>query len=439
MKTFMVTMLIMLSTQISKNLSAAYPPDYSVNNLEKPGSGKFLANWIDIQLFAIRNTKIPSHHLRQTSYSAIALYESLVKGDLQYQSLAGQLNGLNSLPVLNGTQNLCWQASGNAAIADMFRYFYSDNPAAVLKIDSMEKACLTMFIAEGYNEKEIQRGSEYGKSIALAVIEWCKTDGEDKASTPYTIPRGSGLWEPTPPKFIPPINTYLGNNRTLVMASIENTQPPPPVAFSTDPNSPFYKMASEVYSTSGKLDNEKKAIALFWDDYPNGKTLTGGGHWASILKNEILSRNLSLMESARIYAEMYIAMYDASIGCFKAKYTYNLLRPVTYFQKYLNDSSWNSFIITPPHPEFPAAHAVVSRAAATILTQVIGSNTRFVDHSYDYKGYVARTYSSYMEASREAGMSRLYGGIHYLPSIEAGFRQGEKIANNVLKSLVFKK
>ena len=71
-------------------------------NLEKPGSGKFLSNWIDIQLFAIKNSKTPSHHLRQTTYSAIALYEALVNGDSQYQSLAGQLNGLEFTPRLEG-------------------------------------------------------------------------------------------------------------------------------------------------------------------------------------------------------------------------------------------------------------------------------------------------------------------------------------------------
>jgi hypothetical protein len=420
-------------------LNASYPPDLTLNNLEKTGSGKFLANWIDIQLFAIRNSKISSHNLRQTSYSAIALYESLVKGVPQYQSLAGQLNGLNSLPKWDETRNNCWLASGNAALADMFRYFYSDNPKTVFKIDSMEKACVIQFIKEGYNETEVKEGSEFGKLTAMAIIEWCKTDGDDNASAPYTAPKGLGLWEPTHPNLIPPIIPYCGENRTIVKASIENSLPRPPLSFSSDKDSPFYKMASEVFIISRNLDNEKKAIALFWDDSPNGKTLTGGGHWESILKNEIISRNLSLIESVQIYTEMYIAMYDASIGCFKAKYTYNLLRPITYIQKYMGDSGWNSFIITPPHPEYPAAHATVSRAAATILTKLLGSNIGFVDHSYDYKGYSARTYNSYIDASREAGMSRLFGGIHYLPSIEEGFTQGEKIANNVLKTLVFKK
>lgn len=428
-----------MGARISVNLSASCPADYPVNKLEQPGSGKFLADWIDIQLFAIRNSKIPNHNIRQTSYSAIAFYESLVKGDPQYRSLSGQLNDLNSLPGLNRTQSICWLASGNAALADMFRFFYPENPAIVFKIDSMEKACVSQFIEEGYSAEEIKTASEYGKSIARAVIEWSKTDGSDMESAPYTIPEGKGLWEPTPPEFIPPILPYMGNNRTLVKGSIENTLPPPPLPFSTQPGSPFYKMVNEVYFTSANLDDEKKAIALFWDDLPDGTTLTAGGHWASILKNEITSRKLSLIESAHIYSEMYIAMCDASIGCFKAKYTYNLLRPVTYIRKYMNNVNWNSFIVTPPHPEYPAGHATVSTAAATILTQLIGRNTGFTDHSYDYKGYKARTFSSFSDAGKEAGMSRLYGGIHYLPSIESGFTHGEKIANNVFKTLVFKK
>ena len=437
MKKYILIILIILSTQLSKNECAIKANDNPLNDLEKPGSGIFITNWIDIQLYAIKNTKIPSHHLRQSAYSAIALYESLVKGDLKYHSLAGQLNELDSLPSWDGAPNPCWQVSGNSAIATMFRYFYSDNPSTVLRIDSMEKSCVTQFIAEGYNEAAVKKSSEFGKSIAVAIIEWCKNDGDNKATAPFTILKGLGLWEPTPPEFIPPILPYLGNNRTIVKASIEKTLPPPPASFSTDPQSPFYKLAEEVYLISGKLDNEKKAIALFWDDFPNGNTLTGGGHWASILKNEIVSGNLSLIESAHIYSEMYIAMYDASIGCFKAKYTYDLLRPVTYIQKYMNDTSWKSFINTPPHPEYPAAHATVARAAATILTQLIGSNKGFIDHSYDYKGYSPRSFNSYLDASKEAGISRLYGGIHYLTSIEAGFIQGEKIANNVLKKLVF--
>jgi hypothetical protein len=148
---------------------------------------------------------------------------------------------------------------------------------------------------------------------------------------------------------------------------------------------------------------------------------------------------MSLIQGAGVFAELFMTMEDAQIGCFKAKYTYNLLRPVTYVQKYMNHPDWNPLIVTPPHPEYPAAHAVVSMSAATILTHILGDHIAFTDNTYAYRQYPAHHFNNFIEAAHEAGMSRLYGGIHYHPSIEAGFTQGSKIADNVAKALVLKK
>jgi hypothetical protein len=230
---------------------------------------------------------------------------------------------------------------------------------------------------------------------------------------------------------------YLGNCRTFVKGDIDNTVPPPPLAFSEDPQSPFYKMVDELYRSSKQGNDMNKATALFWDDFPNGRTLTAGGHWESILKVIMGQLNMSLIEGARVYAELFITMQDASIGCFKAKYTYNLLRPVTYVQKYMRQQDWQPLIVTPPHPEYPAAHAVVSMSAATVLTHILGDQIAFTDNSYAYLQFPAHKFNSFKEAGREAGVSRFYGGIHYMPSIEAGFKQGGMIADNVHKGLVF--
>jgi hypothetical protein len=438
MKNTMLLILLFFSTQIVNRSEASLLKSGKNNKLELAGSGSLLVNWLDIQLFAIKNSKTPTHHFRQSAYSSIALYEALVKGSESFTSIAGQLNGL-ALPATVVPPNICWEASGNAALAAMYRFFYADDPVSVRKIDSMELACKAKFIMNGYSEEEVKTGTEVGKTIAGAIIEWSKTDGADKINAPFDVPKGMGLWEPTPPMFVPPINAFMGNCRTIVKGSIENTIPPPPIAFSTDPQSPFYKMVNEVHAPSTPLDNEKRTIALFWDDFPDGKSLTAGGHWASILKNEILEKQLSLIEGAQIYSEMFIAMNDAAIGCFKAKYTYKLLRPVTYIQKYMKDANWAPLIITPSHPEYPAAHATVSTAAAVVLSKVLGSQTPFIDHSYDYKGMNPRKFANFRAASNEAGISRLYGGIHYRPSIEAGYTQGEKVAANVLKTLAYKK
>jgi hypothetical protein len=293
-------------------------------------------------------------------------------------------------------------------------------------------------LSEGNSEISVSVGEKYGSQVALAVIEWSKTDGDDKVNGPYNVPKGPGLWEPTPPMFIAPIMPYLGNERTMVKGSIDNTMPPSPPSFSTEKQSAFYKMNDEVYLASQQMDVDKTATALFWDDFPNGKTLTGGGHWASILKTVMTELNVSLIEGASLYAGLFITENDAAIGCFRAKYTYNLMRPVTYIQKFMNHSDWNPLITTPPHPEYPAAHATVSMAGATILTKMLGENVSFTDDTYAYKGYKAHHFNSFNEAGREAGMSRLYGGIHYRSSVEAGLTQGEKIADNISNKLFFR-
>jgi hypothetical protein len=407
------------------------------DELNKPGGSQLLTAWMDVHLKLIRNCKIPSHHTRQLSYTGIALYESIVAGAENYKPLAVQLNGYNYTQAPPENKEFSWLASANSAIATCLRHFYTE-PVNLERIDSMEQASVKMLLDRGFDEEGVRSGTEYGKKVAMSVIDWSNSDGADKASAPYTVPVGDGFWEPTPPGFAAPIMPYMGNCRTLVKGSIDHSIPPPPASFSKETSSDFYKMVDEVYQASLQKDEKNTALALYWDDYPNGLTLTGGGHWESILKTVITQMQLSLIEGARVFAGLFITMQDAAVGCFKAKYTYNLMRPVTYIQKYMNQKEWKPLIVTPIHPEYPAAHATVSMSAAVILTHLLGDNIAFTDNTYAYRKYPSRKYKNFKEAGTDAGMSRFYGGIHYKPSILAGFKQGEMIANNVAKSLVFK-
>jgi hypothetical protein len=406
--------------------------------LEAPGGSDLIADWVTVHIKAIRNSKIPSQHFHQLSYTGVALYESIVAGDKKYKPLAGQLNEYIPSKSLPDATDICWQASANAAVSKMLHFFYAQDQISIARFDSLENAWNQRLMHENYKESSIMKGTEYGRAVAQAVIEWSKTDGFDQANNAYEVPKGAGLWEPTPPKFSPPIIPYMGKCRTMVKGSIDKTIPNPPTAFSTDKNSPFYKMVDEVYQASLTLDEKNKAMGLFWDDFPDSKSVTAGGHWACILVTIMKDRHTSLMEGAMLYAALYIAENDASIGCFKAKYTYNLVRPVTYIQKYMNHPDWSSLINTPAHPEYPAAHATVSAAGSTILTYLLGNNVAFTDDTYAYLGYKAHSFKNLKEVEHEAGLSRFYGGIHYKPSIEAGYTQGEKIAANVAHSLVFK-
>lgn len=97
-------------------------------------------------------------------------------------------------------------------------------------------------------------------------------------------------------------------------------------------------------------------------------------------------------------------------------------------------STWNSYLGTPPHPEYSSAHAALSCAAAGVLDKFFGNIGSFTDHTYDYLGYAPRTYSSLKAIGEEAGQSRLYAGIHYQLSIDAGIMQGKKVAANIVSS-----
>ena len=384
----------------------------SVTKMEKisdPKSGTLLTDWIDIHLKLIRTTKGLSQGaiFRHLGYTSIGLYESIVNGDKGYVTLTGQLQGLENLPAIAADKKVCWQASANTVMASMLRSFYASSSSAL--------------------------------KIASHILAWAKEDGAAKTWPPYEVPKGDGLWEPTPPAMAAPAAPYAQNNRTCVKNSIDNTLPAPPTKFSVYPGSAFYTMVNDVYQTSLNLTDAQKSIALFWDDFPDGKYYGAGGHWASIFKQLVSQKQLSLLTASVAYAKMNIAVMDAFCATWKAKYTYNVLRPVTYIHKHMNHTDWKPLIVTPSHPEYPAAHASLSMAAATALTNALGENVAFTDHSYDDLGFAPRSYKNLYEAGREAGMSRLYGGIHYKPSIEAGYGVGSKTAMNVLNGINFKK
>ena len=401
--------------------------------------GRLVSDWIRLHNRIIRNTTGVTHvaYTRHFAYTGVALYESLVHGDPHYVTLAAQLNGLGTLPAPELTKHYFWPEAANAAIAEMLRFFYPVNQTNIRRIDSLENSYYQFFNSELKRSEDLENAKQYGKQIAAAVIAWSKTDLADKASLSYTVPRGDGLWEPTPAAFAAPVMPYWGNNRTMVPNSTNASLPAAPLAFSQNAGTPFYNMVKELYDISVNLNQEQTATALYWDDSPNGKFVSAFGHWFSILAQTIDKDELNLMIAAEAYVKLGIAMNDACIGVWKAKYTYNLLRPITYIRKYMNQPGWNSLISTPPHPEYSAAHAGLSGAAGAALENVIGKDHAFTDHTYDDLNMAPRTHSSFSAAADEAGISRLYGGIHYRPSIEAGLAQGRKIAENILNTLHF--
>ena len=191
-------------------------------------------------------------------------------------------------------------------------------------------------------------------------------------------------------------------------------------------------MVNDLYQASKVLTTEQKNQALFWRDVPGVST---PGHWMSITREAIVQSHSRLDKAAMGYALVGICVNEAVISVFKAKYTYNLVRPITYIRKIIGDTAWLSFIATPAHPEYPAAHGVVSASAAEGLTAVFGNIGPLTDHTWDYLGFPARTFNTFREFALDAGNSRFYGGIHYQPSINLGLRLGKIVGDNVVNKL----
>lgn len=148
--------------------------------------------------------------------------------------------------------------------------------------------------------------------------------------------------------------------------------------------------------------------------------------------------NLAPMETIEAYTWVSIGLFDAFITCWDEKYRSNLIRPETYINRYI-DPMWRPVLQTPPFPEHTSGHSVVSAASAVLLTAFFGADFGFDDTVEAEYGLPVRHFDSFIQASEEAAISRLYGGIHYMPAITGGVSQGKEVGNLIVNNLTMKK
>ena len=124
---------------------------------------------------------------------------------------------------------------------------------------------------------------------------------------------------------------------------------------------------------------------------------------------------------------------DGFIGCWKTNTSTTPFDPITYIKKHI-DPKLEPILITPPFPEYPSGHSVADRSPQSALTSRFGDKFAFDDHTHERDGLGVRHFNSFWEAAREAGISRLYGGIHFRPAIDNGLQQGQCIGEYVASS-----
>lgn len=404
----------------------------------KTFSSDVVIKWLNMQLDMLRvplaaGTGSQAAE-RCQAYCGIALYESVLPGMPAYQSLSGQLADFPVMPVTEHGKAYHWAASANAALAEMNRkLFPATSDANKTSMNNLENSLQAVYATEVDNET-LQRSIAFGKEVAARVFAWAATDGSANINPPYVPPVGPGLWVPT--ASTPPVGTYQEQRRLLVPHVEDGTALEPPPPYSANPNSAFYAMFKDVYDKSLTLTPDQTAMAIYHRDAPG---YPGGGHFVSILSQLLSTVQPALDFAALLYAKVGIGQYDASVICFRNKYYYNQIRPITYIRNEMGHPSWSPLIPTPNHPEFPSAHAVNNASVVEMLTNMFGDNFHFTLHTYDYLGLPARSYNSFYEMSKEMADSRVFGGIHCQSSCDKGRAQGKRVAQNILNTVKFLK
>lgn len=369
---------------------------------------------------------------RTFAYMGVALYESVVPGMPGYQSIQSQLNGLPVLPQADVTKKYYYPACANATLSRMLYNIASNaTPEQQSRIDSVENVFVTSFQST-IPKAVLDRSAEFGKAVADAVYEWSTTDGGaddvfDWYPASYKPPVGPGLWTPQPGQmaFLP----YWGSLRPFIPNNVQSA--PPPLPYSTNPNSLMYKEQMAVYQESKNQSAEHQAIAVYWN--------TGPGSYGSIsvLNNILESKSANLATAAEAYCKAGMAIHDANISCFKVKYTYNQERPITYIRAHI-DPTWSPLLLTPPNPDYTNAVPCQSAANATVLAGLFGNHTTFTNDYINGFGFTPRIYHSFSEYVAEVALSSFYGGTSIPSSNAVGVIQGNRVGANV-NALQFKR
>jgi hypothetical protein len=368
------------------------------------------------------------------SYIGIGLYEAVRPGIKGAASFSSKLNSMPAMPQPENNQGYSWPVSANAALAAMVRSFFSGlTPANMASIDSLEAA---------YNEKlqpaqgsaAFNRSQAYGRSIATAMHDWFLTDNMNPTNIGYVLPPAfPGSWQSTPPLFPAlPINPFVQNATPYILDDATDISAPFPLVYDETPGSAFYNMEKQVYDQSFANTPEQKAIAFHWADQGNGVGYTPPGHDFFVITQAFEQLGLDLAIVAEAYAKAGIAERETTIVTFRSKYANFIVRPVTYIQNVIDPAhTWLPLFPTPPHPEYPAAHAMVTGTIMQAVARVIGNNHTVVDHAYDFRGFPTQTYTTIFGVAEQAGISRNYAGIHYLLSITEGLRMAKILGDKV--------
>lgn len=284
-------------------------------------------------------------------------------------------------------------------------------------------------------------GLRLGQVSGAAMLARRVGDGSTVPSS-YAPTGGPGRWVPTPTTFRPAALPQWCNVQPFVMTSPSEFRQAGPPGLSSD----RYAQSYEEIRSLGRVDSttrtdEQTRIARFWAQLSG--SATPPGQWNQIAERVSAQQGLTITQNARMFAMLNAALADAGVAAWDMKYHFDTWRPVTAIRAgdsdgnaaTVGDPNWLPLLETPNHPEYASGHSTFSAAAAGALAGFFGTDQMaFTAVSDDLPGEV-RSYTSFSQAAREAGRSRIYGGIHFQftnqDSLAAGFAIGDLVTRSV--------
>ncbi|MHA8071234.1 vanadium-dependent haloperoxidase [Aquirufa ecclesiirivi] len=375
-------------------------------------------------------------------YASIAGYEAAVHGNKDYKSLVGQLNGFEKVAQPKAGEEYCFPlASVRAYLAVGKKLTFAQE-----LYDEFDKKLEADYKKIGIADDVYDRSIAFGDSVAESIMKYASKDNyKQTRGFRFTVTNLPGTWTPTPPAYIDAVEPYWTKIRPAVLDSSAQFRAPEPSKFDLAKGSPYYKEVMQAYETVKNLTNEQRDIANFWDCNPFKMNITGhamfatkkmspGGHWLGIAGQVSRQLNKNYIQTAEAFALTSIAIFDGFISCWDEKYRSIRIRPETVINASI-DKTWMPVLQTPPFPEYTSGHSTISRSAAVVLTKLFGENVAFNDSTEIPYGLPPRKFTSFIQASDEASISRLYGGIHFWPALDEGAKQGQKVGSWLIQTV----
>jgi tetratricopeptide (TPR) repeat protein len=431
MKSIKTCLYILLTLIIcTKQLAAQSNLEQKVINIH--------TNWLEEALFLTKNCVGFSAPVssRALAYLTVGMYESSLELMDSLISLDGQLNNYKREVWKEDKETFNWELVANSADYTLINYLYRNMPPRNLKrIEQKNDSILDVL-------NVIDSSSvHYGKKIADEIIAWSKLDkGEngfnENFPKDYIAPRCHSCWSKTTPNYLSALLPTWGENLNLIRGSQYFVSECQVLPFSTDTSSALYKDALGIVNLSKSLKPEYEIIAEYWNDAP-GYSGTPAGHFFSIALQLSKEYELTPKEVLICYAKLGVALNESNIHSWKLKYKYNFIRPITYIHKYI-DPQFNSFIPTPPFPEFPSGHSFQSGTGSEVLISIFGENISFTDSTNIYRTDIngtPRHYNSISEMAEEISISRYYGGIHFRETLNISLDYGRRLGRYITNSI----